>query len=52
MDVAILWPICKQKARSMDHARAAFMLHAANDTAWTNEYGCGSDLIDAVGKLK
>jgi hypothetical protein len=38
LDLEILWPICKQGAGqnelSLDHARAAFAIHAFNDPAW------------------
>jgi hypothetical protein len=30
----VLWPACKEKARDLDHARAAFARHARNDPAW------------------
>jgi hypothetical protein len=34
LDLVILWPICKQGANDLDHARAAFAVHAFNDPAW------------------
>jgi len=42
LDIQILWPICKQQANErgderggdIDHAKAAFALHAFNDQAW------------------
>ena len=34
IDLKILWPVCKQKAIDLDHAKAAFTLHAFNDEAW------------------
>jgi hypothetical protein len=30
----VLWPICKQKSTDLDHAKAAFAVHAFNDPAW------------------
>lgn len=35
IDLEILWPICKEKAKDLDHAKAAFAVHAFNDPAWT-----------------
>jgi hypothetical protein len=37
-DLSTLWPVCKQHAKSLDHAKAAFYLHASNDAAWTDHY--------------
>ena len=34
IDLDILWPICKQEAGSLDHARAIFAVHAFKDQAW------------------
>lgn len=34
IDLDILWPICKERARDMDRAKAAFAVHAFNDEAW------------------
>ena len=34
IDLKILWPVCKQKAEDLDHAKAAFAVHAFNDEAW------------------
>ena len=39
MDLAILWPVCKQEAPTLEHAKLAFLTHALNDTAWTKDYG-------------
>lgn len=33
-DLNILWPICKEQAQNLDHAKAAFAVHAFNDPAW------------------
>ena len=35
IDLQILWPSCRDQARDLDHAKAAFAVHAFNDTAWT-----------------
>jgi hypothetical protein len=34
IDLEIFWPVCKEKARDLDHARAAFAIHALDDRAW------------------
>jgi hypothetical protein len=34
IDMAILWPICRREANALDHAKAAFAVHAFNDPAW------------------
>jgi len=38
LDVRILWPACKKAAAengaSLDHARAAFYIHAHQDRPW------------------
>ena len=33
-DLEILWPLCKQNAKSLEDARTAFLLHASKDSAW------------------
>jgi hypothetical protein len=33
-DMQILWPICVEQACDLDHAKAAFAVHAFNDPAW------------------
>lgn len=34
IDLQILWPLCVEQARDLDHAKAAFAVHAFNDPAW------------------
>jgi hypothetical protein len=34
LDVQLLWPLCKQSADDLDHAKAAFFMHAMSDPAW------------------
>jgi hypothetical protein len=34
IDLQILWPACKDGARDLDHAKAAFAVHALHDEAW------------------
>lgn len=34
IDLEILWPCCKQKAKDLDTAKAVFAVHAMNDRAW------------------
>jgi hypothetical protein len=48
-DLQILWPTCKAEARDLDHARAAFAVHAFNDPAWL---ALGQDgLMTAIDEL-
>jgi hypothetical protein len=45
LDLEILWPLCREKAKTLEGAKIAFALHAHNDPAWT----ClGRDHIDQV----
>lgn len=50
IDMVILWPSCKSLAVDLDHAKAAFAIHAFNDSAWTNDLSERQiiDLIDAL----
>jgi hypothetical protein len=41
MDMRILWPACKSMACDLDHAKAAFAVHAYNDPAWVRFYEGG-----------
>jgi hypothetical protein len=34
IDLQILWPSCRDLAPDLDHARAAFAVHAFHDRAW------------------
>jgi hypothetical protein len=34
IDLDILWPSCKNLAPDLDHAKAAFAVHAYHDPAW------------------
>ena len=34
IDMDVLWPSCIAQARDLDHAKAAFAVHAFNDPAW------------------
>lgn len=49
-DLSVLWPACKVNARDLDHAKAAFMFHAANDDAWTKDFS-HEELKQFVGSL-
>lgn len=51
IDLAILWPTCKERARDLDHAKAAFAVHAFRDPAWIDHYG-EQGLIRVIGELK
>ena len=33
-DLDVLWPSCVSQARDLDHAKAAFAVHAFHDPAW------------------
>ena len=35
IDLQILWPVCRENAPDIDHARVAFAVHVFNDPAWT-----------------
>ena len=49
-DLLILWPVCKANAPTLDHAKAAFAVHAFNDPAWYAHYG--EQLPDIIEALK
>jgi hypothetical protein len=34
IDLVLLWPSCRDQARDLDHAKAAFAVHAFKDPAW------------------
>ena len=34
IDIELLRPTCRDQARNIDHAKAAFAVHAFNDRAW------------------
>jgi hypothetical protein len=34
IDLDILWPTCKEQAADLNHAKAAFAMHAFHDRAW------------------
>jgi hypothetical protein len=36
IDLEILWPACKAQAVDLDHAKAAFAVHAYADSAWAD----------------
>lgn len=48
MDRKLLWPTCWRYAKSLDHARAAFAMHALHDTAWL---ALGDGLYGAIDAL-
>lgn len=50
IDLRILWPICKERGRNLDHAKAAFAVHAFHDPAWIGFYG--EDLYNVIDALK
>lgn len=49
IDLEILWPQCKAQAPDIEHARAAFAIHAFNDPAWVRHYQ--GDLFRIIGEL-
>ena len=51
IDMAVLWPTCKEYAPTLEKARMAFYLHASNDPAWTKDYAA-ADLIEFVEQLR
>ena len=34
LDLKILWPACVAKSPNLEHAKAAFKIHAFNDSSW------------------
>ena len=48
IDMEILWPTCKAQANDLDHAKAAFAVHAYHDPAWLE---LGDDLIPFIDGL-
>ena len=50
IDMEILWPACKAQARDLDHAKAAFAVHAFNDPAWVRYYE--GDLVKVIDALE
>jgi hypothetical protein len=50
MDLMCLWPACVRQARDLDHARAAFAVHAFNDPAWIGYYG-QDKLVEVIGDM-
>ena len=51
IDLDILWPQCLANARDLDHAKAAFAMHAMNDPAWLELGEAGVDVIDRLGVI-
>lgn len=49
IDLQILWPICVKYSVTLDHAKAAFAVHAFEDKAWMvlGEEGV-TDFIDKL----
>ncbi|HEX5426638.1 MAG TPA: hypothetical protein VFW94_24210 [Candidatus Acidoferrales bacterium] len=33
-DLKLIWPACRKHAADLDHAKAAFSIHAFQDKAW------------------
>jgi hypothetical protein len=50
IDMQILWPTCKKQAVDLDHAKAAFAMHAFADPAWVRFYE--GRLFDVIDKLE
>lgn len=38
IDIDVLWPQLKELAPDLDMARAAFMYHCINDSAWSRHF--------------
>lgn len=49
-DLRILWPVCKDKAPTLDTAREVFMLHCLWSPCWVREYE--DRLFEVVSKLE
>lgn len=50
IDLQILWPVCREEANDLDHAKAAFAVHAYHDPAWL-ELG-EDELFAFIDRLK
>jgi hypothetical protein len=48
IDLDILWPICRREANDLDHAKAAFAVHAYHDPAWLE---LGDELFPFIDRL-
>jgi hypothetical protein len=48
IDLDILWPICRREAKDLDHAKAAFAVHAYHDPAWLE---LGDELFPFIDRL-
>jgi hypothetical protein len=48
IDLDILWPICRREANDLDHAKAAFAVHAYHDPAWLE---LGDELFPFIDSL-
>jgi hypothetical protein len=48
IDLDVLWPICRREANNLDHAKAAFAVHAYHDPAWLE---LGDDLFPFIDRL-
>lgn len=51
IDIEMLWPICKQGASDLDHARAAFAMHVFHDEAWMADFN-EDELIERLEALQ
>lgn len=51
IDMDILWPTCLAQARDLDHAKAAFAVHAFNDQAWTDDF-THDEIVEFIDKLE
>lgn len=49
--MSTLWPACKEHAKDLNHAKAAFYMHASNDSAWTEDYS-EAELISFVDGMQ
>lgn len=51
IDIEILWPICCQGAKDLDHAKAAFAVHAFHDSAWLGAMSA-EEIIEFIDALE
>lgn len=49
IDLEILWPQCRKLAQDLDHAKAAFAMHAFNDDAWSDL--TEDEIVTIIGDL-
>ena len=51
IDMDVLWPTCLKAANNLDHAKAAFAVHAVNDPAWRTDYS-EEEILEFIDRLE